>query len=148
MLQCVLKSPSEIASLKVRQAVFKHTVLSHKRLILKNLNKKNKIARLFEKICFILLLLRVCRLRVRHDGSIWSDSESSLLCGGRGSRAFCLQHPLHLHCVQRCPADTEHQVGHTFIYWFSDFNSASTCSLLLTYIYTLIFINSALHLLS
>lgn len=38
VLQCVLMSPSETASSKVRQAVFTHTLVSHKRLILKDIS--------------------------------------------------------------------------------------------------------------
>lgn len=52
----------------------------------------------------------VCLFRIRHDGSLRSDSDSALLCGGCSCRAFCLQHPPRLHRVQRHPADTEHQV--------------------------------------
>lgn len=94
VLQCALKSPSETASLKVRKSVLTHTALSHKKAPFKKCNHHS------------------C-LRVRHDGSVRSDPASPLLRGGRGSRAFCLQHPPHLHCVQRCPADTEHQVRHS-----------------------------------
>lgn len=102
VLQCALKSPSETALLKVRHAVLPLNW---------NLKKQQQQLRRKHHTVF---LLHLCWFRVQHDGSLWSDSESSLIGGRSGSRAFCLQHAPHLHSVQRRPTDTEHQVRISF----------------------------------
>ncbi len=48
--------------------------------------------------------------RLRHDGSIRSNSESTRYYWGCGSWTFHLQHLTQLHPLQRCTADPEHRV--------------------------------------
>lgn len=48
--------------------------------------------------------------RLRHDGSVRSNSESTLYYWGRSSWTFHLQHLTQLHPLQRRTADPEHRV--------------------------------------